>query len=493
MTPRAALAHHVDAQLRPDAGRVIARLFLPGEELPNGRSRSGAVIARILALPDTVVEAVAAQLIADFSSRHREFQAMLAEHASMVRSHLRKTPPMSPARALVLGASFTAEYALEGAALCNPSAVPHPDQSELGQGQVRVAVSLRAIGEGHISSVGFASAVIGPGPVWNFEPRLRPVVTGTSTAASWSKEHFRAVLMEEQRIDGLAHNVLADLPASFTSIDLEHVLAEAHQDLLARPGGAATVDLMRRAVASAYEVAFPADVSLSQQALFPSSADESNGVEDARFVRFVADDGSVDYRATYTAFNGVKIAPRLLTSPDLRAFQAHRLAGPAARNKGMALFPRLVGGRYLALCRADGESNSLATSNDGLVWSTPQVIQAPAAAWEVLQVGNCGPPLETEQGWLVLTHGVGPMRTYAIGALLLDLDDPTKVLARLEEPLLCNGLNEREGYVPNVVYSCGGLIHDGRLWLPYGIGDARIGVMWASVAKLLAEMTPVTR
>jgi predicted GH43/DUF377 family glycosyl hydrolase len=493
VTALRALAHHVDAQLRPDPGRVIARLFLPGEELPNGRSRSAAVIARVLALPEPVIEATAAQLVADFSDRHREYPAMLAEHASMVRSHLRKSPAMSPARALVLGASFTAEYALEGAALCNPSAVPHPDQTGLDQGQLRVAVSLRAIGEGHISSVGFASAVVGPGPAWVFEPRLRPVVAGTSTAACWSKEHFRAVLLEEQRIDGLAHNVLADLPARFTGIDLEHVLAEAHQDLLARPGGAATVDLMRRAVASAYEVAFPADVSLSQQALFPSSADESNGVEDARFVRFVADDGTVDYRATYTAFNGVKIAPRLFTSPDLRSFGAHRLAGPAARNKGMALFPRLVGGRHLALCRTDGESNSLATSTDGLVWSAPQVIQAPAAAWEVLQVGNCGPPLETEQGWLLLTHGVGPMRTYAIGALLLDLDDPTRVLARLDEPMLRNGLNEREGYVPNVVYSCGGVIHDGRLWLPYGIGDARIGVMWASVAKLLAKMTPVTR
>jgi len=301
------------------------------------------------------------------------------------------------------------------------------------------------------------------------------------------------VLTEEQRIDGLAHNVLADLPTSFTGVDLEQVLAEAHQDLLARPGGAATVDLMRRSVASAYEVAFPADVSLSQQALFPSSADESNGVEDARFVRFVDDDGTVEYRATYTAFNGVKIAPRLLTSPDLRAFQAHRLAGPAARNKGMALFPRLVGGRHLSLCRTDGETNSLATSTDGLVWSTPDVIQAPQAAWELLQVGNCGPPLETEQGWLVLTHGVGPMRTYAIGAMLLDLDDPSKLLARLDEPLLRNSLDEREGYVPNVVYSCGGLIQNGRLWLPYGIGDARIGVMWASVAELLAEMTPVTR
>jgi predicted GH43/DUF377 family glycosyl hydrolase len=173
-------------------------------------------------------------------------------------------------------------------------------------------------------------------------------------------------------------------------------------------------------------------------------------------------------------------------------FRAHRLAGPAARNKGMALFPRPVGGRQLSLCRTDGDSNWLATSDDGVVWGEPQMIQAPEAVWEVLQVGNCGSPIETDAGWLVLTHGVGPMRTYAIGAILLDLDDPTRLVSRLEKPLLQGTLDERDGYVPNVVYSCGGVVHDGRLWLPYGISDARIGVVCASIDELLAAMTPVT-
>jgi predicted GH43/DUF377 family glycosyl hydrolase len=484
----APLIHHTDEALRPDPTRVIARLFLPGEELPQGRSRSSAVVARVLALSDAEVEVAAAELLADFSARHHDFSRILADHASTVSSHLQTAVPMTEARALLMGASFTAEYAVEGAALCNPSAVLHPDQSGLTAGQARVAVSLRAIGEGHLSSLGFCSAVVGPGPAWRFEPRRTPVVTGTITATQWRTEQLRAVLTDQGRINGLAHSVLASLPETFTGARLERALADAHQDLLARPGSAATVDLLRHLVASAYEVAFSTEADLSQQILLPAAPEESNGMEDARFVRFVADDGTAEYRATYTAYDGRKIAPRLLTSPELRVFHAHRLAGPAARNKGMALFPRLVGGRYRSLCRSDGESNCLATSDDGFIWGKPELIQAPKAEWEVLQVGNCGPPIETDQGWLVLTHGVGPMRTYTIGAMLLDLEEPTRVLARLENPLLRGCPGERDGYVPNVVYSCGGIVHEGLLWLPYGIGDARIGVAWASVEELLAAM-----
>jgi predicted GH43/DUF377 family glycosyl hydrolase len=485
------MAHRVDAQLRPDSSRVIARLFLPGEELPRGRSRAGAVISRVLSLSEDEVERVAADLLSDFSGRHREYAAMLADHASRLRSHLKKAPPMTAARTLVMGAAFTAEYAVEGAALCNPSAVLHPDQTGLKAGEARIAVSLRGIGEGHISSIGFASAVVGPGASWTFERRDHPVVAGVTTPARWRKDHLRAVLADGKRIDGLAHSVLADLPTEFTGLDLEQALAEEHQDLLSRAGAQVTIDLLRRLVGSAYDVSFPTDITLSQQLLFPSTAEESNGLEDARFVRFVGDDGSVEYRATYTAFDGATIAPRLLTSADLRAFTAHRMAGPAARNKGMALFPRLVGGRHLSLCRADGESTSLSSSVDGFVWGALELIQAPRASWEVLQVGNCGSPIETDRGWLILTHGVGPMRTYAIGAILLDLDDPTRVVARLERPFLQTSPDERDGYVPNVVYSCGGIVHNGLLWLPYGIADARIGVVWASLDELIASMSPV--
>ena len=373
--------------------------------------------------------------------------------------------------------------------MCNPSAVLGPDQSGLRPGQARVALSLRGIGEGHISSIGFCSAIAGPGAQWEFEPRRRPVSAADTTPASWHKAHLYAVLADQAHLDELAEAVLHALPAEFDGVDLERALADAHRDLLTRPGSTATVDLLRKVVSSAYHASFAADTDLGQRILSPSADEESDGMEDARFTRFTGDDGTTEYRATYTAYDGRQIAPRLLISPDLRVFSAHRLAGPAARNKGMALFPRKVHGQYLALCRTDGERTSLARSADGFVWDRPVVLQEPTAPWEVLQVGNCGPPIETGQGWLVLTHGVGPMRVYVIGTMLLDLDDPTRVIGRSRTPLLSPGTDERDGYVPNIVYSCGAIVHDGLLWIPYGIDDNRIGVAYAPLDEVLADLS----
>lgn len=483
-----ALARRVCAELRSDPSRVVARLFLPGEEPHLAHSRAGAIAARVLALDERTIERVAARLGRDFADRHRDYPQLLERHASIVAAHVGGGVQLSPARRLVLGASFTAEYASEAAALCNPSAFLHPDQTGLEAGQVRVAVSLRAIGEGHISSIGFCAAVIGPGPRWSFTHRDLPIVPGDAAAGQWRADQLRAVLADQGSIDELSNGLLHALPAQFDSTDVERVLARLSTELLTRPGAQASVDLVRRLVASAYRVDFPDDTTLAQRILRPSVAEESDGMEDARFTRFVADDGSVDYRATYTAYDGQQIAPRLLVTTDLQHFHTHRLAGPAARNKGMALFPRLVGGRHLALCRTDGERISLTSSSNGYVWPRPQLIHQPVQAWELVQVGNCGPPIETDAGWLVLTHGVGPMRTYAIGALLLDLNDPSRVIGRLSRPLLETAGQEQDGYVPNVVYSCGGLLHDARLWLPYGIDDTRIGVAWAPLDELLSEL-----
>jgi predicted GH43/DUF377 family glycosyl hydrolase len=366
----------------------------------------------------------------------------------------------------------------------------HPDQTQLKRGQARVAISLRGIGEGHISSISFCTAVVGPGEQFTFDERPLPVTTGNVTPARWRRAHLRAVLAESGTLDELRTAVLRLLPASFDAADLERALAEVHHDLLVRPGAMATVQLLRTLVASTYQVDFDDDVALAQRVLMPTAAEERNGMEDARFTRFVGDDGAVEYRATYTAYDGQRIAPRLLISQDLRSFSAHRLAGAAARNKGMALFPRLVGGRHLALCRSDGESTSLTSSSDGFVWTQPVVTQQPTAPWEQLQVGNCGPPIETDRGWLVFTHGVGAMRTYSIGAVLLDIDVPSIVLGRLAQPLLVPQDDGRDGYVPNVVYSCGAFLHDGRVWLPYGIDDARIGVAWTPLDDLLDALTP---
>ena len=484
------LAHHLDATLRPDLGRTIAQLFLPGEELPQSRSRAEAIVTRVLDVPEDQITEMAAGLLRDFGPRHRNYREGMLANAAVVRPHLPANQELSPDRALVLGSCFTAEFALEGAALCNPSAVQHPDQTGLEPGQLRVALSVRAIGEGHRSSIGFATAVVGPGPSWVYEPRALPAVAGQPSSAGWRRAHLSAVLADAHGVDELTRNVLAALPETFTAEGLQLVLGALPPELVARTGVEATITLLRQLVASAYEVSFPADVALSQQALLPFAAEESGGMEDARFLRFVDDDGTVEYRGTYTAYDGHRIVPRVLTSPDLRSFGSHRLAGPAARNKGMAPFPRKVNGLHLSLCRSDGENTSIASSRDGFVWGDAKPLHRPSTTWDLLQVGNCGPPIETDDGWLVLTHGVGPMRVYAIGALLLDLDEPTRVLRRLSQPLLQTGPGEREGYVPNVVYSCGGLLHDGRVFIPYGIGDARINVAWADLGELVAAMVP---
>jgi predicted GH43/DUF377 family glycosyl hydrolase len=483
------IAHRVQAGLCPDPARVVARLFLPGEELHRGHSRASQVVGRVMSLPEDEVERLAAGLLRDFGGRHDNYKELLRRHASIVSAHIEEARELTAARTLLLGATFTAEYATEAAGLCNPSAVLDPDQGGLRAGQARVALSVRGIGEGHISSIGFCSAVVGPGAQWSFEPRLLPVSVADTTPASWRRAHLRAVLANQGHLDELAEAVLHALPAEFEGVDLERVLAKAHRDLLNRAGSAATVDLLRKVVSSAYIASFARDVGLGQQILSPSADEESNGMEDARFTRFTDDDGTAEYRATYTAYDGRQIAPRLLISSDLRVFSAHRLAGPAARNKGMALFPRKVRGRHLALCRSDGESTSLASSADGYVWGRPVLLQEPSAPWQMLQVGNCGPPIETDRGWLVLTHGVGPMRVYVIGALLLDLDDPTRVVGCSRTPLLSPGRDEQDGYVPNVVYSCGALLHDGLVWIPYGIDDCRIGVAYAPLGEVLADLS----
>jgi predicted GH43/DUF377 family glycosyl hydrolase len=488
VTDTARLAHRVDAMLAPDPSRVVFRLFLPGEETRESTSRVGAVVARVLALPEDEIEEYAARLHRDFWADQTSVAAVVTQNARVVGAHVDDAASISPARRLVLGAALTAGYAVEGAALCNPSAVPHPDQSGLADGELRIAMSVRGIGEGHISSIEFVTAVAGPGIAWRFEPRAAPPVVGTFVDAPWRREHLRAKLTDAGRVDDLAFNVLALLPEEFTSVQLEDALGRVHAHLLTQPDAIETIATLRSLVASVYDVAFPDGVRLGQQVLMPYAADESHGMEDARFVVFTDDDGTTGYRATYTAYDGRSIAPRLLTSTDLHHFTTGRLSGPAAVNKGMALFPRRIAGRYWAMCRTDGESNGVASSSDGIVWDGPEIVQRPLEAWELVQIGNCGSPIETEHGWLVLTHGVGPMRTYAISAILLDLADPTRMVGRLREPLLETTLDERHGYVPHVLYSCGGIEHDGLLWIPYGASDERIRVAWVDLDTLVARM-----
>ena len=485
-TPGLATRH--GTAFTPDPGRVITKLFVPGEETPETRSRAALLIARVLALPESEVATVLAGVLAGFSCRHRDFTSTLERTASIMSHRIVARDALTPQRRLLLGAYFTHEYAIEAAALCNPSLMPHPRQQALAPGELRVVLSLRGIGEGHVSSIGFATGVLGPGPQARWQPRGGPVSTGERAPDYWERTWFRAALAHDRCDNEISATVLSTLPEQFGQHDLDTQLGALHPRLRERAGADTTMRRIRELAAASYTVRFPEDIALSRRVLWPTSHTESHGMEDARFVRCTALDGTTGYRATYTAYDGASVAPQLLESADLNTFRALPLTGPAARNKGMALFPRPVGGRYLALCRGDGETMSLAASLDGRMWTEEVPLHGPTAPWELLQVGNCGSPLETRQGWLVLSHGVGPMRTYAIGALLLDLDDPTRILGALPEPLLTADTSERDGYVPNVVYSCGGLIHDGTLWLPYGSSDARVAVATVPLEALLARL-----
>jgi predicted GH43/DUF377 family glycosyl hydrolase len=482
------LATRLDLTLTPDPRRVIVKLFVPGEDAALVRTRAHALIDRIAQLGVDETSALLDQTLRRFDGRHHDLEGTFRHHYDLVHHRVAATSELSPTARLLVGAYFSHEYAVEAAALCNPSMVVHPDQSELDAGQLRVAISLRQIGEGHLSSIGFAAAVLGPGHRLTVADRPGPLITGRRASARHRRDLLAAGLAEEGWDNEISATVLGSLPERFDDDAFEWALHRLPTDLLTRATAQRTLEQLRRTTAASYAMTFPADVPLHQRVLWPATSAESNGMEDARFVRCTDDDGESAYHATYTAYDGRSIAARMLSSDDLRQFQVTAMRGPAARNKGLALFPRTVGGAHLALCRSDGETIGLTSLDDENRWQAPVPLHAPHRGWELIQVGNCGSPIETDAGWLVLTHGVGPMRRYAIGALLLDLHRPDRVIAELPGVLLAPDDSERDGYVPNVVYSCGGLLHAGTLWLPYGASDARVGFAHVALSTLIQAM-----
>ncbi|MEW2328640.1 glycoside hydrolase family 130 protein [Micromonospora chersina] len=481
------LAVRQSVTLTPDPRRVIVKLFVPGEDAAVVRTRAGALIDRVAHLDDEETGRLLRATFDRYGTRHRDLDGTFHHHYDLVRHRAARARDHSPTTRLLVGAYFSHEYAVEAAALCNPSMVAHPDQTGLSAGQLRVAVSLRQIGEGHLSSIGFATAVVGPGRRLVLVDRHGPLAVGQMVGVRHRRDLLAAGLAEENCDNEVTATVLDALPDRYDEATFDRVLGNLPADLLSRSTGPGTLEQLRRTNAASYATTFPADTALHQRVLWPATPAESNGMEDARFVRFSDESGPV-YRATYTAYDGRRIATRALASSDLRRFEITPMCGPGARNKGVALFPRTVGGRHLALCRADGETLGLTCLNGENRWQTPVPLHAPRDGWELIQVGNCGSPVETDAGWLVLTHGVGPMRRYSIGALLLDLHRPERVVAQLPGALLSPDEADRDGYVPNVVYSCGGLVHDGELWLPYGASDARVGFATVPVVALIAAM-----
>jgi len=475
--------------LRADPRRVIAKPYLPGEEITTDTStRAGLLMDRILALSESDVVEMLGRTIAAFQDRHDGFEELLERHYALV-AHRLEGRTVSRERRLLIGAYFTNEYSIEGAALFNPSIVPAPGPGVPEADQRRFVMSLRAVGEGHISSIEFRTGTIDAGSTLTFDPASRVLVTGErSPPDHYDKTRFLAKLIELGAGNDLARGVLDRLPDPFAPAELEQALERLERDGPPHAISFETVKIVRALASSNYVTVFPRSSALSSRIIFPAGPHETHGMEDARFVYFTEDDGRTTYYATYTAFDGFEILPQLIQTDDFVTFRITTLNGPAAQNKGMALFPRRVGGRYVMLSRRDRENLHLATSTDVRHWSDVVELHRPSRPWELLQIGNCGSPIETPEGWIVLTHGVGPMRRYVLGALLLSLDDPTRILGALDTPLLEPEGPEREGYVPNVVYSCGAMLNGDDLVLPYGLSDGAVGVAVVCVPELLARL-----
>jgi len=470
-----------------DTSRVISLLHLPDEKY-----RIVKIIQRIMSLSETAAKNLLSQTMVDFSGRHEDIGHIFERHLNEVKDYLPQDTMLSDVQRALIGAYFTKEYAIESAALFNPSLVPHPDQSHLKKGSLRFVMSLRATGEGHVSSIVFRSGLLDRQNTFLFDPISDFVETpDRQLDPVYKRNPFQIKLNEMGADNEITAHILNQLPEDFTYTELIEKIeilrakpqfSEAHQKR--------TFKEMRWLADSNYEVSFHPDHRISERVIFPVSNHESRGIEDARFVQFFNDTGEVVYYATYTAYNGT-ILPQLIETKDFIKFNILTLNGKAVQNKGMALFPRKINGRYAMLSRQDGENNHIMFSDNIHFWQESQIIQEPEYPWEFIQIGNCGSPLETNEGWIVLTHGVGPMRKYCIGAILLDLEKPTKIIARLEEPLLAPHEKEREGYVPNVVYSCGALIHNNELVIPYAMSDINSGIATVAVNELLNRMRVV--
>jgi len=479
--------HPTAVTLRPNNARVLIRPFIPGDT-----ARVVNIIGRAMATSEAEIEEQLVAVTEEFGSRHLNLRAVWRRHFERVKAHVFSGRPLSEARQLYIGALFSGEYALEAAALFNPSIVPHPDQTGLAENELRFILSLRATGEGHISSIEFRTGIIHADYQITLEDPSRFV---TAPKLEPNPTYLKTVFLHKLREMGFENDwssaVMNSLGNAFTLSELEAAMRRAGQGSGPLPREVQrTAECVHWLAESNYEVHFDPSVAVSERIIFPVSSNESNGMEDARFVRFVEDDGRVRYYATYTAYNGRAILPQLLETDDFLSFRALTLNGRAVQNKGMAFFPRRIDGRYAMISRQDDENLFLMFSDNPHFWSEPQLLRRPSHAWEAVKIGNCGSPIETKAGWLVITHGVGPMRKYCIGALLLDLHDPSKVLAELCEPLLQATGSEREGYVPNVVYTCGALVHRERLILPYGLSDTATTMVTIDLEELFAALTP---
>ncbi len=473
----------------PDATRVIARFLYLDDE------RTKSTIQAVLNMPENETSVALSHVLRDYSLRHRNISKVFARHFDKI-SPLFKQLNLDPetldfSKKILIGSYFTMEYSIESAAFFNPSIVEHPDQSETGPGEKRVIISFRATGEGHISSIVFRTGVLDKKGNLTVETVGRMLEEAEHVRRHiYDKESFKSKLDEMQVIQSIIPSglILDKLNDKFTYGELRKCIEEARKTLHLASDKEILFNQIMWLASSHYELDFSIDTHISERVIFPVSANEKNGIEDARFVKFTDENNEVIYYATYTAYNGTSILPKMLDTRDFYHFRVLPVHGEIAQNKGMAIFPRKVNGKYAMLCRLDGFNNYIAFSDDITIWREAKLLQQPRFPWEFIQIGNCGSPIETDEGWLVITHGVGPMREYVLGASLFDLHNPEIEIGRLNTPLLMPNTEEREGYVPNVVYSCGSIIHNSDLIIPYAMSDYASTFATVNLKELLHEL-----
>ncbi len=474
-------------KIYPDIKRVVARFFF------NGEARAKAIISQVVAMNDAEVSATVTPILREFSRRHRNITRIFERHCDRVK-HLFASQQINfdetdYKKRLLIGSYFTNEYSIESAAFFNPSLIEDIDQSGLEEGEKRVIMSFRAVGEGHISSIAFRHGTINR----NNDITLIPAGNYVEEAeiirnSIYHKQSFFQNAVSIKLPDSVMREVMNNLPDTFEYLALKRVIREMQQRYQVDHLIKKALERLLWLADSYYEINFSLDTDISDRVIFPYSEAESRGIEDARFVRFTDTNGETTYYATYTAYDGITIQPKLMHTKDFYNFKILPLYGEGAQNKNLALFPRMIKGKYVMISRIDGINNYIMYSDKINIWENPEILQTPKYPWEFVQVGNCGSPIETSEGWLLITHGVGPMRTYCLGATLLDLDDPKVEIGRLKEPLLVPTKEEREGYVPNVLYSCGSMIHNQELIIPYGLSDYASGFATVELDKLIQRI-----
>ena len=478
--------HRLPIRLEGDDRRVILRPFV----MSHGRVWS--LFERLHDMPEEVVATLLADVSSSFGGRHVKLAASFEEHFKIGVKLTGWDRPWSKPRQDLAGAYLTMEYAVDSAALFNPSIVAHPNQSDLPTGEVRFLMSLRATGEGHVSSIVFRTGTITADLQVNIDP-LSSTLSRARVAPDRSYERrLFARKLSEIGVNGqIVEQVMQKLPERFTLRQLSSAVEEVRLATAWIAHAGETLRTVLFLAQSNYHIDLNPGTPISELVIFPMADDESGGIEDLRMVRFIEEDGSVLYYGTYNAYNGFRTLPMMMCFHDFGRIEIHSLNGAAALNKGMALFPRRIGGHYVMCSRIDGENLFISYSDGVHFWEDAERLITPKYTWELMQIGNCGSPIETPEGWLLLTHGVGPMRCYAIGAILLDLNDPLKVIGHLREPLITPLGEEREGYVPNVVYTCGAMVHGDHLLIPYAQADKSVGISAVELSRLVDRLIDI--